>query len=63
MDSGLWFYTGMADEKRTEESQESADMVKPYAPPSLQRIGSLEELTHTQSKGGTSGDGGFASRM
>lgn len=56
--------SGMTEEKRVEESQESAEMVKPpYVPPTLQRIGSLGELTHTQTKGGVTQDGGGLSRV
>ena len=54
----LWFHPRMTEDKRVAESQDLAEMDKrPYASPTLSRLGSLGELTHTFAKGGTGQDG------
>jgi len=55
----LWFHLGMSEDKRVAESQGSAEMVKrSYASPTYSRLGSLGELTRTQTKGGIKNDPG-----
>ena len=59
------FIFGMTEDKRVAESKDTAEMAKrPYASPTLSRLGSLAELTHTSGKGGTKNDpGGGLSKL